>query len=47
MIIFKINIGKLIDKHPKMKNSSIYLHYLKNYSEVIKEICDKNSSEFE
>ena len=46
-IIFKINIVKLIDKHPKIKNSSLSLHFLKKYFKMIKEICEENSSEFE
>ena len=30
-IIFKINILKLIDKHPKLTKSSVTLAFLKNY----------------
>ena len=39
--IFKINIVKLIDKHPKIKNSSLSLHLLKNYLKMVKKICEK------
>ena len=46
-IIFKINILKLIDKHPKIKNTLLSLHFLKNYFKMIKEMCEENSSEFE
>ena len=46
-IIFKINIVKLIDKHSKIKNSLLSLHFLKNYFKMIKEVCEENSSEFE
>ena len=46
-IIFKINIVKLIDKHPKIKISSLSLHFLKKYFKMIKEIREENSSEFE
>ena len=42
-----MNIVKLIDKHPKIKNSLLSLHFLKNYSKMIKEICKENYREFE
>ena len=45
--IFKINIFKLADKHPKLMKSSIGLGFLKNYCKDIKQICKKNSKEFE
>ena len=35
-IIFKINIFKLIDKHPNLMKSSITLGFLKNYFKHIK-----------
>ena len=46
-IIFKINIFKLIDKHPKLMKWSITLTFLKNYFKDIKQIYKENSSEFE
>ena len=46
-IIFKINIFKLIDKHPKLMKSSITLGFLKNYYKDVKQIYKENSSEFE
>ena len=46
-IIFKINVFKLIDKHPKLMKSSVTLSFLKNYFKDIKRICQENSSEFE
>ena len=46
-IIFKINLFKLIKKHPKRMKSSVTLAFLKNYFKYIKQICKKNSSEFE
>ena len=46
-IIFKIHIVKFIDKHPKIKKSSLSLHFLKNYFKMIKKLCEENSSEFE
>ena len=38
-ITFKINIVKRINKHSKIKNSSLSLHFLKSYFKIIKEIC--------
>ena len=46
-IIFKINIVKLINKHPKIKNSSLSLNFLKNYFKLIKEMCEESSTKFE
>ena len=45
-IIFKINIFKLIDKHPGLMKSSATLGVFKNYYKDIKQICEENSSEF-
>ena len=44
-IIFKINVFKLFNKYPKLKNSSVTLSFIKNYFKDIKEIY-KGSSEF-
>ena len=46
-IVFKINVFKLIAKHPKLMKSSVTLTFLENYFKDIKEICKENSSEFE
>ena len=46
-ITFKINLFKLIEKHPKLLKSSVSLTFLKNYFKDIKQICKENSSEFE
>ena len=46
-INFKINIFKLIKKHPGLMKSSVTLTFLKNYLKVFKKICKENSSEFE
>ena len=46
-ILFKINIFKLIQKHPKLMKSSVTLMFLKNYFKGIKQTCKENSSEFE
>ena len=46
-IVFKINLFKLIEKHPKLMKSSVTLTFLKNYFKGIKQICKENSSEFE
>ena len=45
--ILKINIFKLIDKHPKLMKSSVTLGFLKNYIKDVKQICRERSSEFE
>ena len=45
-IIFKINIVKLLDKHHKLRKSSVTLGFLKNYHKNIKYICNENSNEF-
>ena len=45
-IIFKIDIYKLSEKHPKLLKSSIGLGFLKNYYKDIKEICNENAKEF-
>ena len=46
-IIFKINIFKIIEKHPGLMKLSVTLNFLKNYLKDIKKICQENSSEFE
>ena len=46
-IIFKIGIIKFIDDYPKMRKSSISLHFLKNNFMVIKDVCKKYASEFQ
>ena len=38
-INFKIGIIKFIDDYPKMRKSSISLHFLKNNFRLIKEVC--------
>ena len=45
-IIFKINICKLCERHPKLLKSSIGLGFLKNHYKDIKEICTENGQEF-
>ena len=46
-IMFKIALKKLIDDFPRIKNSSLSLHYLKKKKfKLIKEICKENASEF-
>ena len=46
-VIFKINIVKLVKKHPKIKNPSLSLGFSKNYFKLIKQICQENAGEFE
>ena len=45
-IVFKIALSKLIDNYPKIKNSSLSIHYFKKYLKAIREIRKKNASEF-
>ena len=45
-ILFKINIVKLIDKHPTLMESSVTLGFLKNYYKDITQICNENPNEF-
>ena len=45
-IMFKIALSKLTDGYPKIKNSSLYLHYFKKHLKMIREICKGNASEF-
>ena len=46
-INFKIGIVEFIHDYPKMKKSSTSLHFLKNNSRIIKEVCRENLSEFQ
>ena len=46
-IIFKTNIFKLIDKHPKLMKLSTTLGFLKNCYKDIEHICKENSNKFE
>ena len=45
-MIFKVNIVKLGDKYQRMKNSLLFLSFIKSYFKTIKEICKENASEF-
>ena len=45
-IVFKIALSKLIDKYPKIKNSSLSLHYFKKHLKLIKEVCKESASVF-
>ena len=47
MIIFKINVFKLIEKCPKLMTSSVTFTFLKNYLKDIKKVCEENLSEFQ
>ena len=46
-INFKIGIVQFIHDYPKMKKSSISLHFLMNNFRIIKEVCREHSSEFQ
>ena len=45
-IVFKIALTKLIDKYPKIKNSSLSLQYFKTHLTLIKELYQESASEF-
>ena len=46
-IVFKIASSKLTDDYPKIKDSSLSLHYFKKHFKLMKEVCKENASEFE
>ena len=46
MMIFKINIAKLIDKYPKLIKLLVTLNFSKIYFKDIKEIYSENLDEF-
>ena len=45
-MVFEISIVKFLKKYPRMKKSSLSLHFLKNNFKIIKEVCHENASEF-
>ena len=45
-IIFKINVYKLCERHPKLFKSSIGLGFFKNHYKDIKEIFMENAQKF-
>ena len=45
-ILFEKSIVKFVNKYPRMKNSSLFLHFLKNNFKIIEETCHENASEF-
>ena len=45
-IVFKSALCRLIDEYPKIKNSSLSLHYFKKHLKLIKEACKESSSKF-
>ena len=44
-IVCKIALSKLIDNYPKIKFSSLSLHYFKRYLKTIRQICEENAME--
>ena len=46
IIVFKIALTRLIDKYPKIKDSSLSLHYFKKHLKLIKEVCKENAGKF-
>ena len=45
-IVLKIALNKLIGKYPKIKISSLSLHYFKKHLKLIKEVCKESANEF-
>ena len=45
-IVFKIALVKLINEYPKLKISSLSLHYFKKYLKTIREVCKDDATEF-
>ena len=45
-IMLKIALSKLTDNYPKIKHSSLSLHYFKKHLKTIREVCKENASEF-
>ena len=45
-IVFKIALKKLIDDYPKIKDSSLSLHYFLKKLKVLKAVCKENASKF-
>ena len=46
-IVFRINIFKLCQKHPKLLKSSIGLGFFKDYHQDIKAICEEYKKDFQ
>ena len=46
-IVFRINIFKLCQKHPKLLKSSIGLGFFKDYHKDIKAICEECKKDFQ
>ena len=41
-----MNLTKILDRFPKLKKSSMSLHFFKDYAKSIKEICKESEDEF-
>ena len=46
IIRFEIALKKLIDDFPKIKDSSLSLHYFKKNLKLIKEVCREKANKF-
>ena len=44
-MVFKISIVRFLNNYPKVKKSSLSLHFLRNNIKIVKEICQQNASE--
>ena len=43
-MLFKTAVALLIDEYPKMKKTSLALHFLKKNMRTIQEVCKGNAS---
>ena len=46
IMVFKIDLSKLIDNYPKIKNSLLSLHCFKKYLKMNRDIRKENASKF-
>ena len=44
-MVFKISIVRFLNNYPKVKKSSLSLHFLRINIKIVKEICQQNASE--
>ena len=45
-MVFKTSIVKFLKKYPRMKKSSLSLHFLKDNFKIVKEVYHENASKF-
>ena len=45
-IYFNVKLANVLEKSPKLKNSSLLLNFMKNYKKSIKHMCKESGNEF-